>query len=429
MLDQLRKVSDNELERIKLIEACLSKKISLIKVAKQLGISDRQVRRLKVAYLEQGAAGLIHKLRGRTSNRQKNKSIEQKQAMELIKTKYKGYTPTFVFEMLTQIEHSYSLSNEWVRQAMIREGLWIPKRKKKHSIYYHPLRIRRPCEGELVQADGSPDYYLGREFGECCLIVFVDDATGKIFAYLCESEDTLNYFRAMKPYFLKHGIPRAFYVDRFSVFAPPVIKGREYENKTQFYRVCRELDIELILANSPQAKGRVERANSTLQTRLIQMFSHQKFTSFNQANDYLQNFYLDFINTKFAVMPSSKQRVCRYISSKQLDDILVIKDERTLSKNLTCQYEGNIYQLYPNPHQSYLSLLAKGKVQVITDLDNKLHFKIAIPKGQSELRYELKEKLHITPTASRKQVNLYLNKLSESSPTCKIQRNPWEEYF
>ena len=112
MLDQLRKVSDNELERIKLIEACLSKKISLIKVAKQLGISDRQVRRLKVAYLEQGAAGLIHKLRGRTSNRQKNKSIEQKQAIELIKTKYKGYTPTFVFEILTQIKHSYSLNNK-----------------------------------------------------------------------------------------------------------------------------------------------------------------------------------------------------------------------------------------------------------------------------------------------------------------------------
>jgi transposase len=426
MSDTLVKMTDNELERVKLLEAYLQKKIKQIEVAEKLGITTRQVRRLKKAYRQNGVTALIHGLRGRTSNHQSNPYLLE-EITKLITTKYAGYSPNFVFEMLTQIEHRFHISDEKVRQIMIAQNLWIPKKQKR--IAYHPLRARREMEGELVQLDGSPDYYLGREYGECCLIVFVDDATGKIFAYLCEVEDTINYLRAMKPYFLKHGIPRAFYVDRFSVFAPPAQKGKEFTNKTQFYRVCRELDIELILANSPQAKGRVEKANDTLQGRLIQMFAYKKFTCLSEANSYLQNFYLDFINTKFAVIPASKQQAARYLPSKVIDEVLVIKEERQLSKNLTCQYNGTTYQLFPNPGQSYLCLGVKQKIQVITDLENKTHFKVSTPKGMVELKYQIKEQLKITPVISRKQVDLYLKKLSEAKSACQIQKNPWEEFY
>jgi transposase len=426
MQEQIIVMSDKELDKVKLMEQHLSGKIGQREIALTLGISVRQVKRLKASYLKAGIAGLTHGLKGQASNNESDPRM-QAQIVNLIKTYYHSYTPTFVYEQLTQIEHHFSISHEKVRQIMINEGLWIPKKQK--SKVHHPLRVRRAMEGELVQLDGSPDYYLGKDFGECCLIVFVDDATSKIFAYLCQVEDTINYFRAMKPYFLKHGLPRAFYTDRFSVFAPTAKKDKEFTNNTQFYRVCRELGIELILANSPQAKGRVERANSTLQGRLIQMFAHQKFTSFKQANDYLQNFYLDFINTKFAVIPAGKHQVARHVTTKVLDDVLVIKQERQLSKNLTCQHQGTTYQLFPNPHQSYLALAAKGKVQVITDLDNHLHFKVHTPKGMVELQYQIKEQLKITPVISRKQLDLYLKKLSQALPASKTPKNPWEEFY
>jgi hypothetical protein len=229
----------------------------------------------------------------------------------------------------------------------------------------------------------------------------------------------------MKPYFLKHGLPRAFYVDKFSVFAPTHKKDKEFENNTQFYRVCRELDIQLILANSPQAKGRVERANETLQGRLLQMFKYRQFTSFKEANDFLQSYYLDFINSKFAIIPAQPTNLSRLTTKKILDEVLVIKEERQLSKNLTCHHHGTTYQLFPNHHQSYLSLVAKQKVQVITDLDNQIHFKVPTSSGLTELRYQITKQLHITPVTSRKQVDIYLRQLAQGKPAPTTIKNPW----
>jgi transposase len=426
MQKQIIVMSDKELDKVKLMEQHLGGEIGQKDIALTLGISVRQVKRLKASYLKVGIAGLIHGLRGQTSNNESDPKM-QTQIINLIKTYYHSYTPTFVYEQLTQIEHHFSISHEKVRQLMISEGLWIPKRQKRKI--HHPLRLRRAMEGELVQLDGSPDYYLGKDFGECCLIVFVDDATSKIFAYLCQVEDTINYFRAMKPYFLKHGLPRAFYTDRFSVFAPTAKKDKEFTNNTQFYRVCRELGIELILANSPQAKGRVERANSTLQGRLIQMFAHQKFTSFKQANDYLQNFYLDFINNKFAVTPISSNALTRRVDKRVLARVLVIKEQRQLSKNLTCHYQGTTYQLFPNKGQSYLSLVAKGKVQVITDLNRKIHFRVNTPNGLTNLRFQIIKQTNPTTVSSRKQLDLYLKKLSQARPASTSPKNPWEEFY
>ncbi len=422
------KITRKEMDRVKLMEDHLRGKVKQKVLAENWGVTVRQVKRLKKAYKQRGIDALIHGLRGRPSNHQVDHFLEQ-EIITLIKRDYRGYTPNFVFENLTQIEHHYQISYEKVRQIMVSEGLWIPKEVKEPI--HHPLRARRPYEGELAQLDGSPDYYLGKDFGECCLIVFIDDATGKIFAYLCEVENTINYLRAMKPYFLKHGVPRAFYVDQFSVFAPTSKKQRQYENHTQFYRVCRELDIELILANSPQAKGRVERANKTLQGRLLQMFKHKQFYSFNEANDYLQSFYLDFINAKLAVAPAQPTNISRSITpatATLLDEALVIKEERSLSKNLTCHYEGVTYQLFPNPGQSYLSLTAKQKVQVITDLDEKLHFKVTTPQGLTELRHQIINQIHVTPVTSRKQVDIYLRKLAEGKPALTSSKNPWEEF-
>jgi transposase len=415
-------ITDQELDRVKLMADHLKGKVRQKVLAENWGVTIRQVQRLKKAYRQKGVEALIHGLRGKPSNHQIKVNLEE--ITNLIKREYWGYTPTFVFESLTQVDHHYQISDEKVRQIMIKEGLWLPKQAKRPI--HHPLRVRRPYEAELVQLDGSPDYYLGREFGECCLIVFIDDATGKIFAYLCEVESTINYLRAMKPYFLKHGVPRAFYADRLSVFAPTPRKDKKFTNSTQFYRVCRELNIQLILANSPQAKGRVERANETLQGRLLQMFKYRRFTSFQEANDFLQNFYLDFLNAKFAITPAEPTNLSRPITKEVLDAVLVIKVERQLSKNLTCHYEGTTYQLFPNQNQSYLSLVAKQKVQVVTDLSNQIHFRVPTPNGLTKLRYQITKQLHITPVSSRKQVDIYLRKLAQGKPASTATKNPWE---
>ncbi len=172
-------ITKQEMGRVRLMEDHLQGKIKQKVLAENWGVTIRQVKRLKKAYKERGIDALIHGLRGRPSNHQIDPFLEEKITV-LIRRDYKGYTPNFVFENLTQIDHHYQISYEKVRQIMITEGLWIPKEVKEPI--HHPLRARRPCEGEMTQLDGSPDYYLGKEFGECCLIVFVDDATGKIFA-------------------------------------------------------------------------------------------------------------------------------------------------------------------------------------------------------------------------------------------------------
>jgi transposase len=347
----MQKVSDSveltteELYRADVLQECRAGRLSNGQAAERLGISVRQVKRLKHRLQLAGVKGLASKQRGRPSHNQLPPDT-LRQARTLLRTHYADFGPTFAHEKLVEVHH-LQLSPERVRQLMIAEGLWKPHRAHKPVI--HPLRERRPRRGELVQIDGSPfDWFEGRA-PACTLLVFIDDATGQLLElFFAAAETTHSYFQATEHYLRQHGRPVTFYSDKFGVFRinhPHVEAG---EGMTQFARAMYELDITLICANTPQAKGRVERVNQTLQDRLVKELRLQEISDLPAANAYLPAFRADF-NRRFAVMPRDPTDAHRPLRvADDLTRILALRELRTLSKNLTLSYNNVIYQIQTN---------------------------------------------------------------------------------
>lgn len=334
-------MSQRELTRLEVIQRVKRKTLKQRQAAELLALSVRQVKRLCKAYQRAGAAGLISKRRGRpANNRLPEKTINK--ARQLLRSRYHDFGPTLAAEKLAT--EGLSLSVETVRQLLIREGLWKAKRVRRAVI--HQLRERRARLGELVQIDGSPhDWFEGRA-PKCTLLVFVDDATSRLmYLQFVEAETTFNYFAAVRSYLLEFGKPLAFYSDKFGVFRVNIPNALSGTGLTQFGRALKELDIELICAHSPQAKGRVERANQTLQDRLTKELRLRRISSLAAANAYLPEFIADY-NQRFAVAPRSAESAHRpLVQGEDLERILTLCERRTLSKNLTLSYNNVIYQI------------------------------------------------------------------------------------
>jgi len=307
-----------------------------------LGITSRQVKRLRRAYRQSGVKGLVSKRRGKPSNNRLAEATKQK-ALDLLKSKYVGFGPTLAHEKLVERE-GLKISDESLRQLMIAEDLWKPRRARK--IVTHQMRERRACFGELVQVDGSEyDWFEGRS-PKCNLLVFIDDATGRLVQLLfVDQESFFSYAQAAASYFTRSGKPGAFYSDKLGVFRVNLSSKGKTEPLTQFGRAMQELDIQIICANSPQAKGRVERANQTLQDRLPKELRLQKINTPQEGNAYLPEFVEDF-NRRFAVPPRSAHNAHRPLTKKDdLTRIFTWQENRTLSKNLTLQFRKAVYQI------------------------------------------------------------------------------------
>ncbi len=339
------KLTQEELDRAAVLQECRAGRLSNGDAAKQLGVSVRQVKRLKRRVKVEGVQGLASKHRGRPSNNQLPADTLT-QARALLCTRYADFGPTLAHEKLVEVHH-LQLSPERVRQLMIEEGLWKPHRAHKAAI--HPLRERRARRGELVQLDGSPfDWFEGRA-PACTLLVFIDDATSELLElFFARAETTHSYFQATERYLRQHGRPMTFYSDKFGVFRinhPHVETG---DGLTQFARAMAELDIALICANTPQAKGRVERVNQTLQDRLVKELRLKEISDLPTANTYLPEFRTDF-NQRFAGMPRDPTDAHRPLrAADDLTRILALRELRTLSKNLTLSYNNVIYQIQTN---------------------------------------------------------------------------------
>ena len=341
-MDRLLEMSAKELTRLEVMQRLSRKQMSQKDAGRMLDLSTRQIKRLLQAYRQKGAAGLISKHRGRKGNNRLPEEVK-KRALNLLKTKYKGFGPTLAHEKLVERE-KLQLSDESVRKLMIKEGLW--KARKAKTVVVHQLRERRACFGELVQIDGSPhDWFEGRA-GPCALLVFIDDATGKVVQLLfVENESFFSYCQAVEGYFRQYGKPVAFYSDKNSIFRVNQPSVGSQDNLTQFGRAMLELDIEIICANSPQAKGRVERVIQTLQDRLPKEMRLRGISSMVAGNAYLPQFLAD-LNQRFAVEPRSSVNAHRPLTSKDdLARILTWQETRTLSKNLTLQFQKVVYQI------------------------------------------------------------------------------------
>ena len=344
-MDRLLNMSSKELSRLEVMHRLSEKRMSQQEAGRILQLSVRQIKRLLQAYRRQGAVGLVSKQRGRRSNNRLLESVK-KQALNLLKTKYQGFGPTLAHEKLVE-KDKLKLSDESVRKLMIEEGLWKARKAKK--VVVHQLRERRACFGELVQIDGSPhDWFEGRA-EPCVLLVFIDDATGQLVQLrFVDSESFFSYCQTAESYFKHYGKPVAFYSDKNSIFRVNQPSSGTRPTLSQFGRAMQELDIQIICANTPQAKGRVERVIQTLQDRLPKEMRLRRLNSWEAGNAYLPEFLEDF-NQRFDKEPRSSVDAHRPLTSKDdLARILTWQETRTLSKNLTLQFQKTVYQIQTN---------------------------------------------------------------------------------
>ena len=273
----------SERKRQEVIALVNAKVLGQSEAAAVLGISCRQVKRLCRSEREQGAIGLISKRWGRASTNRTSDAIKQ-QIIVLAQTKYVDFGPTFMAEKLEELDN-IDLSKETIRKILIGANLWKGKKTKKKSV--HQRRERRACFGELVQIDGSPHAWFEDRGPVCCLILFIDDATSSVlYAHLEPIETTAAYFRGISAHIKTYGIPLAYYSDKHMIFRVGNAKTAEV-NLSQFERACSELGIEGICANSPQAKGRVERKNRTFQDRLVKEFRLAGINTREAGNKFL----------------------------------------------------------------------------------------------------------------------------------------------
>jgi Homeodomain-like domain len=335
-------MSKRELSRLEVLQQLDERRLTQRAAALRFSLSIRQLRRLLRAYQKAGASALVSRRRGRPSNRRLPEEVRAR-ACALLRSLYPDFGPTLAHEKLSEV-HGLSLSLETTRQLMIADGLWQARPLKRSPL--HLMRERRSCFGELVQIDGSPhDWFEGRA-PRCTLLVFVDDATGRLMQLLfVKAESTFSYFAAVRGYLLAHGLPVAFYSDKLGVFRVNIREARRGTGLTQFGRAMRELGIELIHAHSPQAKGRVERANQTLQDRLTKELRLRSISAIEEANAFLPEYVSDY-NRRFAVIPRSSMDAHRPLDpALALERVLCLVEARTLSRQLTFSYKRRLYQV------------------------------------------------------------------------------------
>jgi transposase len=335
-------MSKEEMSRLEVMERLVEKRMGQRLAAEVIGVSVRQVKRLLRAYRREGAAGLVSQQRGKPSHHQLDGETERA-VIDLLKGRYADFGPTLAHEKIEELE-GMKISLGSVRKIMIAEGIWKAKRVRKEEV--HQMRERRACYGELEQMDGTDhDWFEGRS-ERCTLLVMIDDATGQLGALSFVPEESFfGYCELLKQYLGAHGRPAGLYTDKHSIFRINIPNMGSGDNLTQFGLAMQSLEIPILCANTPQAKGRVERANQTLQDRLVKEMRLRGINDSQQGNAYLPEFMVDF-NTRFAVQPRSSLNAHRPLQAHHnLDQILAWQESRLVTKNLTVQFKNVVYQI------------------------------------------------------------------------------------
>ncbi|WP_186154914.1 ISNCY family transposase [Burkholderia gladioli] len=335
-------MSMTELDRLKVVQAVCERRLKPGQAADRLALSVRQVERLVRRYQAAGVAGLVSGKRGRPGNHQLADGVARR-SLAIIRERYADFGPTLACEKLREC-HGIGLAVETVRVLMMAAGLWIPRRDRPAKVYQP--RNRRACLGELIQIDGSDHRWFEERAPACTLLVFIDDATGRLMTlHFTATESTFSYFEALAKYLAVHGKPVAFYSDKFSVFYVKDRASTAGKGVTQFGRALYQLNIEAFCANTSQAKGRVERANLTLQDRLVKELRLRNISTREAANAYAPSFIADF-NRRFGKPPKSDHNVHRPLrDDEDLRQILAYRVPRKVTNALTVQYDRVMYLL------------------------------------------------------------------------------------
>ena len=335
-------MSERDLQRVEVLGEVLSGRRGIGSAASVLALSERQVWRLLARYKAGGGGALVHRGRGRPSNRRLGDDVRE-HALELVRSRYGDFGPTLAAEMLRD-RHGLTVSRETLRQWMAAAGLWLSRRQRRQ---FHPPRLRRERFGELIQIDGSEHRWFEDRADPCTLLVFIDDATGRLMQLrFALSESAFSYFEALEGYLNAHGRPLAFYSDKDSVFRVSQREAKGGQGMTQFGRALAELNIEILCANSSQAKGRVERVNRTLQDRLVKELRLAGITGIEAGNAFLPGFVERF-NARFALPPSRPDDLHRplNIAPDRLRQVLCWREQRHVGQQLTLSYERKLIML------------------------------------------------------------------------------------
>ena len=385
----VRLMSDRELQRLEVLQDLDRRRLTPAAAGQLLGLERRQVFRLLKAYRIEGPTGLISKRRGRRGNRRKPEAL-RRAVLTIVRQWYWDFGPTLAAEKLRE-DHGIAVGRETLRHWMIEAGLWRDRKQRKRI---HQPRPRRDCVGELVQVDGSEHWWFEARGPQCTLLVFIDDATSRLMhLQFVESESTFAYFHAARAYLEAWGKPVAFYSDKHGVFRvnhPGALGG---DGMTQFGRALHALNIDIICANSSPAKGRVERANKTLQDRLVKELRLAGAATLAEGNALLQAFIADY-NARFATAPANNKDLHRPLrASEDLDDTFAWKEERTLSQALTLQYDKVMFILEPSEQAK----AAIGKRVTVVDYPDG---RLAIRYRGVELAYRTFDKIrHVSQAA------------------------------
>lgn len=331
-----------ELDRLKTIQAVIERRLKQYQAAERLGMTTRQLRRLVRRYEQEGPVGLISRLRNRPSNSRLKAEVAD-QAFAIVRERYADFGPTLAAEKLRE-RHGVDLAVETVRSLMIAGGLWLPRRLRPPRI--QQPRARRACLGELIQIDGCEHAWFEDRAPVCTTLVYVDDATSQLMVVLFTgTESTFAYFEATRQYLARHGKPLAFYSDKASVFRVNQPSATGGYGHTQFGRALYELNIDGICANTPAAKGRVERAHLTLQDRLVKELRLEGICTIDAANELMPTFIADF-NRRFGKLPRDRHDAHRPLrEDEHLDSIFAWRETRKVTQNLTLHYERKLYLL------------------------------------------------------------------------------------
>lgn len=404
-------MSRRETKRLHIIHQALDKRITQEKAAELVNLSSRQLRRMLKRVREEGDDGISHRSRGKASNRRVPKKVKDK-ALKLYREEYSDFGPTFASEKLLDV-HEIQLSDETLRLWLNQENIPYEKRKgRKHRQW----RERKHHCGEMIQMDGSHhDWFEGRG-PKCVLMGYIDDATGTVYGRFYDYEGTMPAMDSFKRYIKRYGIPQNVYLDKHSTYKSTAKQSieDELEDKkpmSQFERSLAELGVTIIHANSPQAKGRIERSFRTLQDRLVKEMRLAGVNSVEQANEFLIKYH-PIYNAKFKVKPVSEVDLHQpALSMRELDKILCIRYERTVRNDCTISYNGKLYQIK--------DAVKSQKVAVEERIDGSLH----ITKKGLDLRYS---EITTRPAKENLKPTLFIQ---EKKGRTQPPDHPWKKYF
>jgi hypothetical protein len=358
-------MSKQELSRLEVLLRVQSGRLRVADACELIGLRRRQVFRLLRGLKQDGAPSLLSKRRGKASNHRLPAEVRVL-ALKLVRERYADFGPTFAAEKLADL-HGCSVSRETLRGWMITDGLWIDRRHRLASP--HPPRRRRDCLGELVQIDGSEHAWFEDRGETCTLLAFVDDATSRLMQLrFVASESAFDYFRTIRAYLQAHGKPVALYSDKHGIFRVNAKDAVAGAGITQFGRALIALNIDIICANSPQAKGRIERAFGTLQDRMVKELRLAGISTIAAANAWLPGF-IDSYNARFGRHALNAKDLHRPLTeADDLDEILAWREVRMVTHNLTLQYDRMLLLLDPTP---FARGLVRKKVDVVNYPDGR----------------------------------------------------------